>query len=127
MTNSLNTPAEALEHAYPFRVRRYEIRRGTGGEGAPPMGSHRGGDGLRRDIEILAPAEVTLLTERRETGPSGMQGGTAGRPGENIRIRDGKEEVLPGKVTFRTEPGDVISIRSPGGGGWGKPVEGGEQ
>ncbi len=126
MTNSLNTPAEALEHAYPFRVRRYEIRRGSGGEGAPPAGSHRGGDGLRRDIEVLAPAEVTLLTERRETGPSGMHGGAPGKAGENVQIRGGEEEVLPGKVTFRTEAGDIISIRSPGGGGWGNPGEGDE-
>jgi N-methylhydantoinase B len=121
MTNSLNTPIEALEHAYPFRVARYEIRRDSGGEGAPPAGSHRGGDGLRRDLELLANAEVTLLTERRTAGPVGMRGGEAGAPGENRRIRDGEEEILPGKVTFQAEPGDVISIRTPGGGGWGEP------
>jgi N-methylhydantoinase B len=121
MTNSLNTPIEALEHAYPFRVARYEIRRGSGGEGAPPAGSHRGGDGLRRDLELLAKAEVTLLTERRTAGPAGMAGGEAGAPGENRRIRHGEEEILPGKVTFHAEPGDVISIRTPGGGGWGEP------
>lgn len=114
MSNSLNTPVEALEHAYPFRVTHYSIRRGSGGEGL-----HRGGDGLRRDIQLLGDARVTLLSERRLQGPRGAGGGEDGAPGENVLIRDGKEEMLPGKVTFDALAGDVISIRSPGGGGWG--------
>jgi len=116
MSNSLNTPVEALEHAYPFRVTHYSIRRGSGGKGA-----HRGGDGLRRDIQLLGDSSVTLLTERRLQGPRGAQGGADGAPGENILIRDGKEQKVPGKVTFDALAGDIISIRSPGGGGWGKP------
>ncbi len=116
MSNTLNTPVEALEHAYPFRVERYELRRGTGGRG-----EWQGGDGLRRDLRLLAPATVTLLTERRQAGPAGAAGGESGAPGENALIRDGVEEILPGKVTFEAFPGDVVSVRSPGGGGWGAP------
>ncbi|HSR40540.1 MAG TPA: hydantoinase B/oxoprolinase family protein, partial [Longimicrobiales bacterium] len=116
MSNSLNTPVEALEHAYPFRVERYALRRGTGG-----AGRHRGGDGLRRDLRLLGPARVTLLTERRGAGPSGARGGGAGSPGENVLVRDGVETPLPGKVTFDARAGDVVSVRSPGGGGWGAP------
>ncbi|MBI4545851.1 MAG: hydantoinase B/oxoprolinase family protein, partial [Gemmatimonadetes bacterium] len=114
MTNSLNTPVEALEHAYPLRVRRYEIRRGTGGAGL-----HRGGDGLRRDLELLADAEVSLLTERRQSRPAGLAGGEPGAAGANVLIRAGEEQPLPAKTTFHARAGDVISIRTPGGGGWG--------
>ncbi len=116
MSNSLNTPVEALEHAYPFRVVRYGIRRGSGGDG-----HHRGGDGLRRDLMILTPASVALLCERRAVGPAGARGGCDGAPGENVVIRGGVEERLPSKATFAVEAGDVVSIRSPGGGGWGPP------
>jgi len=119
MSNSLNTPVEALEHAYPFRVVRYGIRRGSGGEGL-----HRGGDGLRRDLRLLGDARVTLLSERRTRGPAGARGGGDGAPGRNVRIRDGEERELPGKVTFDARAGDVVSVRSPGGGGWGTPDEG---
>ena len=119
MSNSLNTPVEALEHAYPYRVTQYGIRRGSGGEGY-----HRGGDGLRRDLMILTPARVALLCERRVTAPRGVQGGENGEVGQNVLIRDGVEEPLPGKVTLTVEPGDIISIRSPGGGGWGVPRQG---
>ena len=115
MTNSLNTPIEALEHAYPFRVVHYGVRRGTGG-----AGTHRGGDGLRRDLLLLVPARVTLLSERRLVGPAGARGGAAGAPGENVLVRDGLEQRLPGKVTFAAQAGDVVSVRSPGGGGWGE-------
>jgi N-methylhydantoinase B len=117
MSNSLNTPIEALEHAYPLQVTRYEIRRGTGGEGR-----HRGGDGLRRDLMVLGPARVALLSERRAAGPRGARGGNDGAPGENVLIRGGVEEHLPSKATFSVEAGDVVSIRSPGGGGWGDPA-----
>ncbi|MEX0893491.1 MAG: hydantoinase B/oxoprolinase family protein [Gemmatimonadota bacterium] len=116
MSNSLNTPIEALEHAYPVRVWRYEVRRGTGG-----TGRHPGGDGLRRDVELLADAEVSLLTERRTVPPRGLAGGGDGALGENRLLHGTKEEVLPGKVTFRAPAGSVLSIRSPGGGGWGTP------
>ncbi len=114
MSNSLNTPVEALEHSYPLRVTRYGIRRGSGGKGL-----HRGGDGLRRDLMLLADAHVTLLCERRLSGPAGAQGGEAGAPGVNALLRDGKETRLRGKDTVRARAGDVVSIRSPGGGGWG--------
>ncbi len=116
MSNSLNTPVEALEHAYPFRVTRYELRRGSGGAGA-----HRGGDGLRRDVMLLADASVTLLSDRRRRGPAGVRGGEAGAPGANALIRDGVESPMEGKDTTRVQAGDVVSVRSPGGGGWGSP------
>ena len=116
MSNSLNTPVEALEHAYPFRITQYGIRRGSGGEGI-----HRGGDGLRRDLQILTSAQVALLCERRAVGPAGFRGGEDGATGENVLIRDGVEEQLPAKTTFAVKAGDVVSLRSPGGGGWGKP------
>jgi N-methylhydantoinase B len=116
MSNSLNTPVEALEHAYPFRVSHYSIRRRSGGEGY-----NRGGDGLRRDIQLLGDGQVTLLTERRLQGPRGAAGGEDGAPGENVLIRGSEETMLPGKVTFDALAGDIISVRSPGGGGWGAP------
>ena len=116
MSNSLNTPVEALEHAYPFHVTEYSLRRGSGGAGA-----HVGGEGLRRDIRLLGDATVTLLSERRLQGPSGAAGGAPGEPGANALIRDGQEKILPGKVTFQARAGDVVSVRSPGGGGWGRP------
>jgi N-methylhydantoinase B len=116
MSNSLNTPIEALEHAYPFRITRYTIRRGSGGDGRS-----RGGDGLRRDLQLLVDGPVTLLTARRARGPSGARGGSDGSPGENVLIREGKETPLSAKVTFEARAGDIVSIRSPGGGGWGEP------
>jgi N-methylhydantoinase B len=114
MTNTLNTPVEALEYAYPLRVQRYEIRRGSGG-----AGRWRGGDGVRRDIELLADAQVTLLSERRVFAPYGLAGGQPGRPGRNVLIRDSEGQELPGKTTLSAQSGDVISVRTPGGGGWG--------
>jgi N-methylhydantoinase B len=121
MSNSLNTPIEALEHAYPFRVREYSIRRGTGG-----AGRHRGGDGLRRDLQLLAGGEVSLLTERRRLPPAGLAGGEDGAVGRNVLIRDGEEQELPGKVTLLVRAGDTVSLRSPGGGGWGDAGQAGE-
>jgi N-methylhydantoinase B len=115
MSNSLNTPIEALEHAYPLRILRYQIRKGTGG-----AGQHRGGDGLRRDVLLLTDGDVSLLSERRARGPAGAAGGSAGAPGENRLLRGTDEKVLPAKTTFRASAGDVLSIRSPGGGGWGR-------
>jgi N-methylhydantoinase B len=115
MSNSLNTPVEALEHAYPFRIREYSIRRGTGG-----AGRHPGGDGLRRDLELRVDAEVSLLTERRRLPPRGLAGGGDGAVGRNVLIRGDREQELPSKVTVRLQAGDVLSLRSPGGGGWGR-------
>ncbi len=114
MTNTLNTPIEALEYAYPLRIRRYEIRRGSGGEG-----KQRGGDGIVREIEVLTDCQVTLLTERRETAPYGLEGGQAGQCGENLLIRNGETSQLPGKGGFELKAGDVLRILTPGGGGYG--------
>lgn len=114
MTNTLNTPVEALEHAYPVRVRRYAVRRGSGGSGRWP-----GGDGVVREIEFLAPARVSLLTERRRRGPYGLRGGSPGAPGRNVLVREGEERELPAKGTFDVRPGDVLRVETPGGGGWG--------
>ncbi len=116
MTNSLNTPAEALEYAYPLRVTRYSLRQGSGG-----AGKFRGGDGIVREVELLADAEVTLLADRRSRGPYGLQGGTDGAAGRTSIVHsDGSLEVLPGKTSVRMMKGERIRIESPGGGGWGK-------
>jgi len=116
MTNSLNTPAEALEYAYPLRVRKYSLRPQSGGSG-----EHRGGDGIVREVEVLTDAEVTLLADRRTRGPWGLQGGEDGTPGRTTVVRrDGSEEVLPGKCNPRLGRGERIRIETPGGGGWGK-------
>ena len=117
MTNSLNTPAEALEYAYPLRVRKYALRPGSGG-----AGQFRGGDGIVREIEVLTDAEVTLLADRRTRGPWGLKGGGEGEPGKACLIRgDGSVEKLPGKFSVRLKKGERIRIESPGGGGWGSP------
>lgn len=113
MTNTLNTPIEALEYTYPLRLVRYEIREGSGG-----AGRHRGGDGIRRDIQVLCDAQVTLLSERREHAPYGMRGGMPGMVGKNYVIENGIERELPGKGSFLVHAGDVISICTPGGGGY---------
>ncbi len=118
MTNTLNTPVEALEYAYPLRVRRYAIRRGSGGEGR-----FRGGDGIVREIEALTDCTVTLLTERRVLAPYGLAGGECGACGENVLLRNGQEIPLPGKGSVELKAGDVLSIRTPGGGGYGVKSE----
>ena len=115
MTNTLNTPVEALEFAYPLRVLRYEIRKKSGGNG-----KFQGGDGIIRDVQVLTEARVTLLTESRLRRPYGLNGGNAGKCGENIIIRDGEEIPLPSKGSIDLLPGDILSIRTPGGGGYGK-------
>ena len=116
MTNTMNTPIEALELQFPFRIRRYALRRDSGGNG-----KYRGGDGIVRDMEFLSPATVTILSERRRSAPYGLHGGQPGTPGENVLYKGGVEEVrLPAKVTFQADAGDVLSLRTPGGGGWGK-------
>lgn len=119
MTNTLNTPVEALEIAYPLRVERYELRPDSGGRG-----KFRGGLGIRRDIRVLSHrATVSLLADRRVTRPYGLAGGEPGVPGEDRLIVDGKEQPLPAKGTAEVPPGAVISIRTPGGGGYGPPEE----
>ncbi len=114
MTNTLNTPVEALEYAYPFRVREYAIRRDTGG-----AGEHRGGDGIVREIELLSGCEITVLSERRTRGPFGVAGGEAGEPGRNLLIKDGLTTELPGKFHTLAHRGDRLRIETPGGGGYG--------
>ncbi len=112
MTNTRNTPIEVLEQHYPVRVRRYALRKATGGKGL-----HQGGNGLVREFEFLAPTTVTLLTERRRHAPWGLQGGHAGRVGENhLNLT-----AIEPKVCFDAEAGDVLSVCSAGGGAWGKP------
>jgi N-methylhydantoinase B len=115
MTNSLNTPAEALAYAYPLRVLQYSLRPDSGG-----AGKHHGGDGIVREIEVLTECEVTLLSERRVLAPWGLSGGGDGSPGKTSVIRNGGSvETMPGKFSTRLRKGDRIRIESPGGGGWG--------
>jgi N-methylhydantoinase B len=116
MTNSLNTPVEALEYAYPFRVRRYGYRSGSGGAGL-----FRGGDGLVREIELLADSQVTLLADRRKFAPYGLAGGEDGAKGRAVlTMADGREIELRGKGSVYAEKGDSVRIETPGGGGWGR-------
>ncbi len=116
MTNSLNTPAEALEYSYPFRVTRYSLRPNSGG-----AGEFRGGDGLVREIELLTDAEVTVLSDRRKTQPYGLNQGRNGAAGRTLVLRDdGSQEELPSKGTTRLRRGERVRIETPGGGGWGK-------
>ena len=115
MTNSLNTPAEALEYSYPLRVTRYSLRRDSGGSG-----KFRGGDGIIREIEVLTDCHVTLLADRRTHAPWGLAGGTKAAPGEAfVTRRDGSIEEMPGKFSTRLRKGERIRIETPGGGGWG--------
>jgi N-methylhydantoinase B len=114
MTNTLNTPIEALEYTFPIQVNRYEVRKKSGGNGF-----HIGGDGIIREIKVMTDAQVTLLTERRTTSPYGLAGGEPGATGENILIHGTKEVLLPSKGSFFISKGDVLSIRTPGGGGYG--------
>jgi N-methylhydantoinase B len=112
MTNTLNTPIEVLEAAYPLRITRYAVRRGSGG-----AGRRNGGDGLIREYQFLAPTQVTLLTERRHHRPWGLNGGLPGLAGEN-RLNGVQ---LPAKVTLTAQAGERLEISTPGGGGWGLP------
>ena len=116
MSNTRNTPIEAIEHDLPIRVIGYHIRRGSGG-----AGRFRGGDGLVREYEMLAETTVTVLSDRRRGAPYGARGGHPGARGRNVLIRAGHEEELPGKAELRLRPGDRLRIETPGGGGYGKP------
>ncbi|HET9217724.1 MAG TPA: hydantoinase B/oxoprolinase family protein [Terriglobia bacterium] len=115
MTNSLNTPVEAFEHSYPAEILRYGLRHDSGGHG-----QSRGGDGVIREIRFLSRTQVTVLSDRRRFPPYGQNGGGDARAGRNaIRRVDGRVEEMPGKFTAWLEPGDVLLIETPGGGGWG--------
>jgi len=114
MSNTRNTPIEALEYSYPLRITEYSLRSGSGGRG-----QHCGGEGLVRSIQFLTPVTITLTSERRERPPYGLQGGEVGANGRNILVRDDKPIPLPGKVTADLQAGDTLRIETPGGGGWG--------
>jgi N-methylhydantoinase B len=114
MSNTLNTPIEALESEFPLRVRELSLRSGSGGDG-----SHRGGDGIVREIEALSPMQFSLIAERRRHAPRGREGGESGAKGRDLR----NGEVLPGKAEGTLEPGDTLRIETPGGGGYGPPDE----
>ncbi len=115
MTNTAITDPEILEHRFPVRLNRYELRRGSGGNGL-----HAGGDGVIREIRFLEALTVSFLTERRATQPSGLDGGGSGLSGSQTRVHpDGSREVLPGAVTYQAHAGESVIIETPGGGGWG--------
>ncbi|HPE12436.1 MAG TPA: hydantoinase B/oxoprolinase family protein, partial [Actinomycetota bacterium] len=120
MTNTRNTPIEALERAFPLRVLRYRLRRGSGG-----AGWSAGGEGIERDLQVLEDATVSLITERRVSQPWGLAGGEPGAIGENWLLPAGDEaqaERLPDKCTIQLKAGDVLRMLTPGGGGWGMPT-----
>jgi N-methylhydantoinase B len=129
MTNTRNTPVESLESAYPLRMEFFRLRRGSGGKGR-----NKGGEGLERGLRLLVPARITLVTERRRSGAPGSMGGASGSPGQNLLTRAGdepvgtdrpaasassKDEALPSKLSFDAKAGDLLTIITPGGGGWG--------
>jgi N-methylhydantoinase B len=118
MTNTLNTPIEALENSYPLVVETYALLAGSGGRGR-----YRGGRGIRRDYRFLTRARVSLLSERRRRPPPGLHGGKPGSRGENVLVRANRRRRLPGKVNLEVRPGDLLSVRTPGGGGFGTRSE----
>jgi N-methylhydantoinase B len=113
MTNTLNTPIEVLEMNYPLRICRYALRENSGGGGL-----HRGGDGVIREFEFLAPTTVTLLAERRSHAPWGLRGGGSAASGVNQRTVEGVVETLPAKISYEAAAGEVLTVNTPGGGGW---------
>ncbi|MGB7859627.1 MAG: hydantoinase B/oxoprolinase family protein [Acidimicrobiia bacterium] len=117
MTNTQNTPIEALHTHYPFRIEAYTLRRGSGGGG-----QYRGGEGIRREMVFQEAATLSLMGERRRNQPWGLAGGEPGAVGEDWLIRLGNDrERLPGKTTVEVEAGDRLVVLTPGGGGWGRP------
>ena len=116
MTNSLNTPVEALENYLPLKIRAYGLRKGSGGKGA-----HRGGEGIVREYEFLVPAALTIMSERRRFAPYGVRGGRPGAKGKNTVFSQGRKKVLGSKVNIKLRPGDVLRVETPGGGGYGRP------
>ncbi|HET9264031.1 MAG TPA: hydantoinase B/oxoprolinase family protein [Vicinamibacterales bacterium] len=116
MSNTRNTPVEAIEHYLPLRILRYGLRPGSGGRGR-----FRGGDGIVREYEMLAETAVTVLSERRTGAPYGTRGGAPGSSGRNVVVRNGRDEIVGSKVWLTLKPGDRLRIESPGGGGYGPP------
>jgi N-methylhydantoinase B/oxoprolinase/acetone carboxylase alpha subunit len=119
LTNTRNTPIEAFERAFPLRVLRYTLRSGSGGAGSSP-----GREGIERDVLMLEDVTVSLITERRDRQPWGLNGGEPGASVENWLLPGGDEsraERLPAKCTLHLESGDVLRMLTPGGGGWGTP------
>jgi N-methylhydantoinase B len=110
MSNTLSTPTEALELGYPLRVERHALRLDSGG-----VGAHRGGDGVVRELRVLEPCSLSLLSQRRRTAPAGAAGGGGGAPGRNLL----NGEVLPPFASRELAPGDVVTVETPGGGGYG--------
>ena len=115
MTNSLNTPLEALENYLPLRIKKYSLRRGSGGDG-----QKKGGEGIIREYEFFVPTQVTIMSERRKFAPYGIQGGKSGKKGQNILFSKGKKILLSSKINLKVSPGDVLRIETPGGGGYGR-------
>jgi 5-oxoprolinase (ATP-hydrolysing) len=115
MTNTRITDVEVIEHRYPVIIRRFAIRRGSGG-----AGQHRGGDGIIREIEFLVPVEGGILSEHRALGPFGLAGGASGLPGINALIHEGVETLMPARAAFSAGPGDLLRVETPGGGGYGR-------
>ncbi len=115
MTNTMNTPVEALEYTYPFLITEYRIRRNSGGGG-----KYRGGDGIIRRIKLLGDAQVTVLSERRRFQPYSLEHGEPGKKGKNIIVSQGKKRIMPGKFSSYLKKGDEVIIETPSGGGWGK-------
>jgi len=114
MTNTRITDPEILEDRFPVRLRRFGLRRGSGGEGA-----HPGGDGVVRELEALAPLSFTILSERRVRAPFGLAGGGDAAKGRTVLVHEGAERDLPGRATVQLDPGDRVRLETPGGGGWG--------
>jgi N-methylhydantoinase B/oxoprolinase/acetone carboxylase alpha subunit len=116
MTNSLNTPMEALENYLPMRIKTYSLREKSGGRGL-----HKGGDGIIREYEFFVPTHVSVLSERRAFGPYGVLGGIKGKKGRNELIpKKGKKKPLGSKANLKVQPGDILRIETPGGGGYGQ-------
>jgi len=115
MTNSLNTPVEALENYLPLKIRSYRLRKGSGGQGARP-----GGEGIVREYEFHVPVDLTVISERRRFAPYGARGGRPGAKGRNTLVSGGRTRELGGKANVRLAPGDVLRIETPGGGGHGR-------
>ncbi|MGB4704436.1 MAG: hydantoinase B/oxoprolinase family protein [Candidatus Saccharicenans sp.] len=116
MTNSLNTPVEALENYLPVKIRQYALRKKSGGRGKNP-----GGDGLIREYQFLVPVNLTIISDRRKSRPYGLHGGQPGQPGRNLLIRKGKKKILGSKTNLKLRAGDILRIETPGGGGYGNP------
>lgn len=117
MTNTLNTPIEAIERELPITIESYSIRNSSGGKG-----KFNGGDGIIREYKFSKETEVSIITERRTNSPYGVKDGEKGKAGKNILISNGKSKTLPSKATFMVAPENILRIETPGGGGWGKEV-----